>query len=173
MIVLIVGGFCVGKDTFADFLLDEIDKTGDYDAKKILSYTTREPREGESDTHEFCTKEDFFEFDDLVAQTKIGDNYYGARECQFDAEDFNIYVVDSKGASDVLAYGMDSVYIVEIIRPQWLINCPKARQNRVRHYNGDYHIDCRVINDGDINKLYREAKDCVSRLMTDWNSEDD
>lgn len=165
MIVLVVGDFCVGKDTFADMLIDELKDLGynelkDVGVHKILSYTTRERREGEVGTHEFCTREEFLGFDDLIAQTKIGDDYYGARACQFETDDINIYIVDSKGVADVLAYGLDAVYIIEVIRPKWLIKCSKARQNRERHYKSEYYIDYRVLNDADLIKLQREAREC-------------
>ena len=63
MIVLIVGDFCVGKDTFADMLMEEIYEYSSHKVKKILSYTTRPARYKERGTHEFCTREEFLEFD--------------------------------------------------------------------------------------------------------------
>ena len=66
MIILITGDFGVGKDTFADFLIEEINKENAeitnqdiyvWRAKKIKSFTTRKPRYEGEDTHTFISKE--------------------------------------------------------------------------------------------------------------------
>ena len=118
-------------------------------------------------------KSQFLEFDDLIAQTKIDDEYYGARASQFDIDGINIYVVDTKGASDVVAYGLDDVYIIEIVRPVWLIKCSQKRQNRMRYYSSSVPvvIDYRVMNDAGLNKLHRESVECAHRIIERFESD--
>lgn len=168
MIVLIVGDFCVGKDTVADFLIDAWNESSDIEVVKIRSYTTRSPRYEGENTHEFCTEEEFLAFDDLVAQTKIGDHYYGARASQFNSNDINFYVVDDKGVCDILDSDLTDIYVIEVIRPKWLRNCPKERQNRERYFECTYDIDYRIMNDGDMFKLEQSCLDCFDALVKEY-----
>ena len=171
MIVLIVGDFCVGKDTVCDnlvgmwthnYVTNNADKP---ESVKILSYATRPPRYEGENTHEFCSREEFLNFDDLVAQTKIGDEYYGTRRVQFDNNKINFYVVDGKGVIDILDSHIDDTFVVEVVRPNWLINCPQKRQDRERHFDVEYPFDYRIINDGDLNKLERLCSECLSAII--------
>ena len=168
MIVLIVGGFGVGKDTVADLLIEESLKHNEFQKlKKILSYTTRLPRYEGEHTHVFCTKDAFEEIDDFIATTVIDDQFYGARASQFDKSKVNLYCVDDKGVNDVLNHPdiNDTVAVVEVIRPQWLINLPKKRMERIRQFSDfNYDIDYRIMNDGDMEKLKTSVSDCFDYL---------
>lgn len=168
MIVLIVGDFGVGKDTVADLLLSQslTHKSNSYSFQKILSYATRKPRYEGEDTHIFTSKEEFLKFDDLVACTKIDDNYYGARFSQFDTEKINLYCVDDKGVSDIIDKNIDDVFIVEVIRPKWLRNVSNMRLARKREsgsfkYNPDYII----LNDKDLFNLEISVSDCFNAIL--------
>lgn len=159
MIILIVGDFGVGKDTFADMLLECFSDN----AQKVQSYTTREPRFPGEDTHIFINKETWQEYQNMnpspiVAETIIDNHFYGTINNQFDA-DYNIYVVDDIGVRDVLNADIDSVFIIEIIRPKWLINASQSRLNRKRTDKYDYSYDFRVINDGSLDKLRSYANE--------------
>ena len=167
MICLIVGDFCVGKDLVADYMIELSDKFNDLVPRKIKSYTTRSPRYKGEDTHEFCTRKEFEDFNDLIAFTVIGDEYYGARLSQFDPDFLNIYVVDSKGVEDILLNDdiNDPIYVVEVIRPSWLNNCPKERLNRERSLKGKYKFDYRIINDGDKDLLKSKTFECLKVML--------
>ena len=169
MIVLIVGDFGVGKDTVADLLLkNSLNYHDCVKFQKILSYTTREPRYDGERTHLFCSKRDFLTFNDLVAQTKIGDNYYGARESQFDKKIVNLYCVDNKGVYDIVSSGIDDYLIVEVVRPKWLIDLPEDRLNRERDDKFKHllvSIDYRIMNDGDMEKLKASALECFNYIV--------
>ena len=167
MIVLIVGDFGVRKDTVADFLTKESLRHHDcVKFQKIKSYTTRLPRYENEDTHIFCTKETFKSFNDLIAQTKIDDNYYGARASQFDKNKANLYCVDDQGVRDVLESDIDRIIIVEVVRPKWLINLPKKRLNRKRHSDPyKYNFDYRIMNDGDLAKLEASVLECFNFIL--------
>ena len=167
MICLIVGDFCTGKDLVADTLMKINNSKHDcVRFRKILSYTTREPRYKNERTHIFCTKEEFDSFDDIIASTQIGDNFYGARESQFEFDSVNLYCVDDKGVQDIIDADIDDVYVIQVIRPKWLRNCPKDRLNRVRHNESiKYKYDYRIINDGDKRKLEASVNDCFEAII--------
>lgn len=169
MICLIVGDFGVGKDTVADFLMDMFSEKGNsIKAQKILSYSTRNPRFDGEDTHIFCTKEEFEGFNDIIAQTKIGGNYYGARASQFDKDKINLYCVDEKGVNDIVNANIDDWVVIEVVRPKWLIDLPEDRLNRKRDENFEgliTGIDFRIMNDGDIEKLKILTLECYNFLL--------
>ena len=166
MICLIVGDFCVGKDLVADYMVQSCNDMFDITARKVKSYTTRLPRYEGEDTHEFCTREEFEDFDDLLATTVIGDEYYGARLCQFDPDFLNVYVVDSNGVKDMLASDVnDPIYVVQIIRPSWLNDCPKSRTERHRESESEYKFDYRIINDGDKNSVLVKTIECLKVML--------
>ena len=165
--ILITGDFCVGKDLVADIMCGY-----DTPTNKILSYTTRSPRYEGENTHEFCSKEEFFAFDDIVAQTQIGDEYYGARASQFRDDSVNIYVVDNKGVIDILNSDIEHVAVVEVVRPAWLRECPQIRQQRDRHYEDQkIDIDYRIMNTGDKNWLEGLCKDCFDYVANMYRHE--
>lgn len=168
MIVLIVGDFGVGKDTVADMLIKESLRHHDCQKfQKILSYCTREPRYEGENTHIFVDKEDFLKYNDFIAYTIIDGEYYGARKSQFDPSKVNLYCVDDKGVQDVLSsHIQDDIFVVEVIRPKWLINLPKERLNRERYFDHDsYNTDYRIINDGDLIKLEASVLSCFDFLI--------
>jgi len=164
MIVLITGDFGVGKDTFADMLLNHLGDKG----KKVLSYATREPRFEGEDTHIFVSKEEWLNLDDKVAETLIGDNYYGTIRSQFGHVPFDIYIVDDIGVRDVYAADIDDIFLIEVVRPKWLIDVPESRLNRERTDSYDYYdkVDHRVLNDGGLEKLDGIAKDISMFLQS-------
>lgn len=175
MILLIVGDFCVGKDIVADMMYDYIGFYPQYDdftVTKIKSYTTRKPRFADENTHEFCSKEEFDEFDDIIAFTCINNEYYGARASQFDLESknhFDIYIVDPKGVYDIVHSGIpaENIHTIEVVRPKWMRNCSKERLERKSDFNItpiDYNVSYRIMNDGDCKKLRRLVEECVDFL---------
>lgn len=167
MITLIVGDFCTGKDLVADLLVKESLQHNDCEKfVKIKSYTTRDPRYDGEDTHLFCTKDEFLSFNDVVAQTQIGDHFYGTRQSQFKTSKVNLYCIDDKGVADIMASDIDEVFIIEVVRPVWLRDCPQDRLNRKRHNEPyEYTADYRIINDGSMQKLEASVLDCFNYLM--------
>ena len=159
MIICIFGDYGVGKDTFADFLVESLKEWTD-SVKKIKSYTTREKRFEQEDTHEFISKEDWKNLDNFVAQTVIDGEYYGAIISQF-TEKYNIYVIDEHGLYQLLEKKKnneisDKIFVIKMERPKNLINVKESRLNRDK--NTDFSIKSEDIhfeinNDGKISQL--------------------
>ena len=155
MILLIVGDFGVGKDTFADMLLKYFGEK----ANKILSYTTRKPRYDGENTHFFISEEEWKSLPNIIAETKIDNNFYGTVAEQFGTKMYDIYVVDDIGVKNIVESNIDEVFIIEVIRPKWLVDLPDDRLNRTRTDFYFYTPDYSVINDGSLEKLDLIAKD--------------
>lgn len=162
MILLIVGDFGVGKDTFADMLLKHLGE----DANKILSYTTRNPRYDGENTHFFVSEEEWKSIPNVIAETKIDGNFYGTVAEQFGTKMYDIYVVDDVGVQNVIESNIGEVFIIEVVRPKWLIDLPDNRLNRARNDFYFYTPDYCVINDGSLEKLDSIAQDVCSWLST-------
>lgn len=161
MIILITGDFGVGKDTFADILLDRFEENN-ISANKIRSFTTRKPRyEGEK-THEFIHKNCWEKIretnpDLIAAESEIGGEYYGTLKNQFN-HDFSLYVVDDIGVREITKK-YDDVFIVTIFRSKSLLkNIDKERLNREKKEEYNFYPDYVLINDGDIVCLRKKVE---------------
>lgn len=143
MIIIVLGDFGVGKDTIVDMLVDII---GEDKAYKIRSWTTRGPRFPEEDTHNFfwwpgSTRNDrnqAFLYDVLnsgncAAWSMIGYHYYWVEFNQIGNTEYEFYITDPKGARDIMEKIDEKFLVLEIRRPDPLINVPKERLNRIRH----------------------------------------
>lgn len=89
--VLLVGKSGSGKNTVQDYLVNK------YGLKPLLSYTTRERRFPEENTHTFITTHEYEEFKptDFIAYAFYNGNHYFATKKQF--EDADIYIIDLDG----------------------------------------------------------------------------
>lgn len=183
MIILVTGDFGVGKDTFADFLVDIIND--DYDeksnkniplwkAKKIKSFATRKPRYEGEDTHTFVSKEKWLKMREkpgcIIAETEIDGEFYGTARFQFEHDYlFSVYVVDDIGVRDMLAAKeilQQEIYVVEIFRPKSLRNVDKNRLNRIRNLES-YRVypDAVVYNTHDFVSLRRDAREVYEQII--------
>ncbi len=86
---LIVGKSGSGKDTLINNMVE-------HGFKKVLSYTTRDKRKNEHNTHTFVTSEEFSKLIyELVAYSEFNEYQYGATETQVEEND--ILTVDPDG----------------------------------------------------------------------------
>lgn len=167
MIICIYGDYGVGKDTFADILLQAyhnyIQETQTpITVKKIKSYTTRKPRYKNEQTHTFITKKEWKNLKNFVATTKIGNEYYGATTNLFTA-DYNIYVINGAGIEQLLKYNkkhnFEKILIIEITRDPTLIKASKKRINREKVYGNltkeqiEQYIQITIENNGSKKEL--------------------
>lgn len=180
MIICILGDYGVGKDTFADMLIKELPE-----AKKIKSYTTRPPRYPDENTHIFipytsCVchlamqKMKIPSFSETLnipetwlAYSIIDGHFYWTEKDQFNAE-YNIYVIDDVGLKQVIDSKFDDIYVIEIIRPEHLIDVSKKRTSREKMMPGfDYsdYIDFQIKNDEDTEKLQIQAHLVANHIL--------
>ena len=183
MIILVTGDFGVGKDTFADFLVDIINEDYirqlnkdalEWKAKKIKSFATRKPRFEGEDTHTFISKKKWLEIREkpecIVAETEIDGEFYGTARFQFEHNCFfSVYVVDDIGVRDMLAAKkilQQDIYVVEIFRPKSLRNVDENRLNRVRNLES-YRVypDAVVYNTHDFVSLKRDAREVYEQII--------
>ena len=144
MIICIYGDYGVGKDVFADMLVESYqDYINEFcpdfgiSVKKIKSYTTRKKRYEDENTHTFITKNEWENLTNFIAKTKINNEFYGATLEQFDST-YNIYVVNEEGLVQVLASKyhkekskkMGRLCIIKINRPLEKRNVNQERLNR-------------------------------------------
>lgn len=167
MIILIIGEYGVGKDTFANMLLTHF---GIDIAQIVRSHTTREPRYPDEITHTFKTIEDYKSDKEngcIVAETEINKEYYWSTQNQFQKfkNGFSIYVVDLVGLQQVIESGIDDIYLIEVVRPSWLIDVDNERKNReYKDIDYKYIVNYRVINDKTFEYLDSIARD-VAKLL--------
>ena len=103
MKILIVGRTATGKDRLAKALSER-------GLKIVQSYTTREKRTPDEDTHTFITNEEAASYTDRVAETVIGGTLYFATRKQ--VEEGDVYIVDPKGFYDVTSNMPDTAFFL-------------------------------------------------------------
>lgn len=107
---LFVGASGSGKDTIVDYITKSIS------CKKLVSYTTRDPRYKHECTHIFVTIDDYHKMKDdgvIIADTLYQNHYYWSTEEQINAAD--LYIVDMDGLYKVKSrYKNKPVFVIAI-----------------------------------------------------------
>lgn len=163
MIILITGNYGVGKDTFADILLQELHKQN-INAGKILSYTTRPIRDDNDLNNHLFTKK-YHEAKSIVVEATIAGEHYWTEKEQFCYEN-NLYVIDEKSIQKILDSKIDDFFIIKIIRKDSLIDISKNRKNR-ENREALYSLNPYIIeNNRSLNDLKQKALNLISFLFT-------
>lgn len=113
---LIIGKSGSGKDYFVDEFCNN-----HRGFSKVLSYTTRQQRFPNENTHTFISKDEYRNLTDIVASTEFNGEYYCATREMVELADF--YIVDLDGALDFFGkfkncfYGREVYYLYLDINP--------------------------------------------------------
>ena len=137
VLLCLLGRSASGKDTLVNKLCE---RTG---LKQIISYTTRERRVNEGDTHIFISKEEYQALEDsgqIAAFTQIGQYKYC---CTFEQLYNNdAYVIDYDGLKHLRELNLPNLRLVTVF-----INTPDhIREERALHQRGDDKAKWRIRN---------------------------
>ena len=128
VLLCVMGRTASGKDTLANKLCE---RTG---LRQIISYTTRERRVNEGDTHIFISDEEYNTLEDsnkIAAFTQIGPFKYCCTIDQLYNND--IYVIDPVGVQHLRELDLPNLRIVTVF-----VNTPDdIRQSRALQSRGD------------------------------------
>lgn len=131
VLLCLMGKTASGKDTLANKLCE---RTG---MKQVISYTTRERRVNEGDTHIFISDEEYQALEDsgkIAAFTQIGPYRYCCTTDQLYEND--VYVIDPAGMKTLLALNLPNIRLVTVF-----INTPdEVRKDRAINRRGDDRI---------------------------------
>lgn len=172
IVFLIVGESASGKDSLANMLCENLG------LKKVVSYTTRPRRIGESeDSHVFISKDEVEQYrDDMIAYTEINSNFYFATRQQI--MDSNLYLIDPTGSNHLRALMKDdnirfvTIYIntpPEIRRERAMMrgDLPIIYQSRAEDEEYQFSYFKRAakydyaVSNIDINKAYQVIKNII------------
>jgi guanylate kinase len=168
IIIAIVGESGSGKTTLAKHLEDK------FKIPTIVSYTTREMREGETDGVEHFFVDNFPyspNNEKILAYTKFGGHDYWTTHDQVSNNNFCTYVIDEKGLITMKKkyegiYDIISVYIDCPIwkRGQWTPIDRLERDTRRIHIEAeDYY--CIIQNIGSLDYLFKDAENKINTLI--------
>lgn len=127
-LLLILGRSATGKDSLTDKLCERTGLT------KLISYTTRERRNGEGDTHKFVSEEVYHQMKaegKVAAETKIGEYYYWSTIDQL--YDNDIYIIDCVGVKTLQNFNLPNLSLVTV----YIHIDEQERQRRALELRGD------------------------------------
>ena len=135
VLLCIMGRTASGKDSLVNKLCE---RTG---LKQIISYTTRERRQNEGDTHIFVTDDDYEQMQSegkVAAFTQIGEYKYWSTIDQLYEND--VYIIDYDGLKFLRGLNLPDVQIVSVF-----INVPdNIREERALNKRKDDKVKFRT-----------------------------
>lgn len=150
VLLCVIGRSASGKDTLVQKLCE---RTG---LKQIISYTTRERRVNEGDTHIFINDEQYQYMEDenqIAAFTQIGQYKYCCTVKQLYEND--IYVIDPAGVKHLRELNLPNLRLVTVY-----INVPDSvREYRALNLRGDDKIKWRVRNRNESEQFRQMLRD--------------
>jgi guanylate kinase len=150
VLLCVMGRSASGKDTLVQKLCE---RTG---LKQIISYTTRERRVNEGDTHIFITDEEYENLNangKIAAFTQIGQHRYCCTIDQLYEND--IYVIDPVGVQHLRELNLPNLRLVTVF-----INVPDSvREERALNKRGDDKIKWRIRNRNEAEQFRQMLRD--------------
>ena len=150
VLLCVMGRSASGKDTLVQKLCE---RTG---LKQVISYTTRERRVNEGDTHIFISDEEYQELEasgQIAAFTQIGQHKYCCTINQLYDDD--IYVIDPVGVQHLRDLNLPNLRLVTVF-----INVPDdIREERALNQRGDDKIKWRVRNRNESEQFRQMLRD--------------
>ena len=150
VLLCVMGRSASGKDTLVQKLCE---RTG---LKQIISYTTRERRVNEGETHIFISDDEYKQLEEsgrIAAFTQIGQYKYC---CTIDQlYDNAIYVIDPVGVKHLRELNLPNLRLVTVF-----INVPDSvREERALNKRGDDKIKWRVRNRNESEQFRQMLRD--------------
>ena len=150
VLLCVMGRSASGKDTLVNMLCE---RTG---LKQVISYTTRERRDNEGQTHIFISDEEYNELEasgQIAAFTQIGQHKYCCTINQL--YDNDIYVIDPVGVKHLRELGLPNLRLVTAF-----VNVPDdVREDRALNKRGDDKIKWRVRNRNESEQFRQMLRD--------------
>ena len=176
MLIVLCGKTCSGKTTIADIL------SSDYGYKKIVTYTSRPPRQGEIDgyTYHFITDEEFHKkikegfFLEYKSYTVADGSiwFYGSPKEEFYNDENSVIILTPDGYEDFLKLNIPhkSIYIyanIDTIKERLISRGDdKAEaQRRIEHDNRDFKGLEYKVNDIVYNNKGEDINNVVSKII--------
>ena len=149
VLLCVIGKSASGKDTLVNMLCK---RTG---LKQIISYTTRERRVNEGETHIFITDEQYEQLEaenQIAAFTQIGQYRYCCTIEQLYEND--VYVIDYDGLKHLRDLNLPNLRLVSVF-----VNVPDdIREDRALNQRGDDKAKWRVRNYAESNQFREMLK---------------
>ena len=150
VLLCVMGRSASGKDTLVQKLCE---RTG---LKQIISYTTRERRNNEGETHIFISDEEYQELEasgQIAAFTQIGQYKYCCTINQLYNND--IYVIDPVGVQHLRELNLPNLRLVTVF-----VNVPDdVREERALNKRGDDKIKWRIRNRNEAEQFRQMLRD--------------
>lgn len=137
ILLCVLGRTASGKDTLVNALCKRMG------LKQLQSYTTRERRENEEDTHKFVTEDDYqvmLSNNEVAVDTNINGNYYWS--CINQLYESDVYIVDFIGLKKLKKLDLPNLHLVSVF-----VNVPdNIREDRALNQRKDNKIVFRTRN---------------------------
>ena len=150
VLLCIMGRSASGKDTLANMLCERVG------LKQVISYTTRERRVNEGETHIFISDDEYHELEtsgQIAAFTQIGQHKYCCTINQL--YDNDIYVIDPVGVKHLRELNLPNLRLVTVF-----VNVPDdVREERALNKRGDDKIKWRVRNHNESEQFRQMLRD--------------
>lgn len=174
MVIVLVGASGTGKDSVAKELMDK------HGYRNIVSYTTREAREGEIDgiDYHFVSQEVFNSMNNshefIETDKYSGNRFYGSKSADYKTDEKLIKILTPNGVKQLIKNGMgDKIFIVYLYSPL-ATKCKRYINRENETFNIDKLIELtrRSIADAEMFRGFEDEADLVIENGEDSEIED-